>query len=74
MTITKLRMRIPDLKVQADVTEIHAILAGTPGIEQVVADYETGVVDVFTAAQDGGAYTIRMLSRGGYPPSEIQPL
>lgn len=67
-------MRIPDLRVQADVTEIHAILAGSPGIDQIVADYETGVLDVVTAAQDGGAYTIKMLSNGGYPPSEVVPV
>jgi hypothetical protein len=74
MTITKLRMRVPDLRAQVDVTQIHEILSAAPGIEQVVADYETGVVDISTAAQDGGEYTIRLLSKGGYPPSEVQPV
>ena len=72
MNDTKLRMRIPDLRVQADATQIKAILASAPGIDRVVPDYEAGILDVSTAAQDGGDEVIRMLSEGGYTPSEIE--
>ena len=74
MTITRLRMRIPDLRVQADIAQIKAILASAPGIEKIVPDYEAGIMDVTTAAQDGGAEAIRMLGEGGYPPSEVERL
>ncbi|GEM_PF-2542848 len=74
MTITRLRMRIPDLKVQADVTQIKSILSSAPGIEKTVIDFEAGVMDLTTAAQDSGANAIRMLQEGGYPPSEVETL
>ena len=74
MTITRLRMRIPDLRVQADVAQIKSILASAPGIEKIVPDYEAGILDLTTAAQDGGANAIRMLSEGGYAPSEVEHL
>lgn len=67
-------MRIPDLRVQADLTQIKSILASAPGIEKMVVDYEAGIMDLTTAAQDAGANAIRMLSEGGYPPSEVEPL
>ena len=72
MTITRLRMRIPDLRVQADVTQIKAILASAPGIEKTVVNYEAGIMDLTTAAQDSGANAIRMLQENGYPPTEIE--
>ena len=72
MTITRLRLRIPDLRVQADVAQIKTILAGTPGIESSVVDYEAGIMDLTTAAQDAGAAAIHNLTEGGYPPSEVQ--
>ena len=65
-------MRIPDLRVQADVGQIKEILSNSPGIDRVVADYEAGIVEITTAAQDGGANAIEKLSRGGFPPSEIE--
>jgi hypothetical protein len=71
MTITKLRMRVPDLRVQADAVQIKQILLNAPGIDRIIADFEAGILEVTTAAQDGGADTIRMLSGGGYPPSEV---
>ena len=74
MTITRLRMRIPDLRVQADVVQIKAILASAPGIESVVADYEAGIMDLTTAAQDGGANAVRMLKENGFPPSEVETI
>ena len=74
MTITRLRMRIPDLRVQADVVQIKEILASAPGIGKTVVDYEAGIMDLTTAAQDGGANAIRMLSENGYPPSEVERL
>ena len=74
MTITRLRMRIPDLRVQADVAQIKSILASAPGIEKIVPDYEAGIMDLTTAAQDGGAHAIEMLSHGGYAPSEVERL
>ena len=74
MTTTKLRMRVPDLRVQADATQIKNILSGSPGIDRVVPDYEAGILDVITAAQDGGADVIHVLSQGGYPPSEVERL
>ncbi len=74
MTMTRLRMRIPDLRVQADVAQIKTILASAPGIESVVADYEAGILDLTTAAQDGGANAVRMLKDGGFPPSEVQQI
>lgn len=72
MVITRLRMRIPDLRVQADVAQIKEILASAPGIENVVVDYEAGIMDLTTAAQDGGADAVRMLKEGGFPPSEVE--
>ena len=72
MTITRLRMRIPDLRVQADVAQIKEILASAPGIEKIVPDYEAGIMDLTTAAQDGGAHAILMLTNAGYAPSEIE--
>lgn len=72
MIITKLRMRVPDLRVQADVTQIKQILSSTPGVDRVVADYEAGIVDVTTAAQDEGASVVHRLTKGGYPPSEVE--
>lgn len=72
MNNTRLRMRVPDLRVQADATQIKEILASSPGINRVVADYEAGIVELTTAAQDGGANAIDMLSGGGFPPSEVE--
>ena len=74
MTVTRLRLRVPDLRVQADVTQIKFLLSGAPGISGMVIDYEAGIMDVTTAAQDGGAETIRILTEGGYPPSEVERL
>lgn len=65
-------MRVPDLRVQVDATQIKEALAGVPGIDRVVADFEVGVVDITTAAQDGGANAVRILSESGYPPSEVE--
>ena len=72
MTITRLRMRIPDLRVQADVAQIKEILSSSPGIAKIVPDYEAGIMDLTTAAQDGGAQAIQMLTDGGYAPSEVE--
>ncbi len=74
MTITRLRMRIPDLRVQADVAQIKEVLSSAPGIEKIVPDYEAGIMDLTTAAQDGGADAIRRLTEAGYPPSEVERL
>ena len=74
MTITRLRLRVPDLRTQADVDQIREILASAPGIEKTVVDWEAGIMDLTTAAQDGGADTVRMLSEGGYTPSEVERL
>jgi hypothetical protein len=65
-------MRVPDLRVQADAVQIKQILLSAPGIDRIVADYEAGILEVTTAAQDGGAEVIRELSGGGYPPSEVE--
>ncbi len=65
-------MRVPDLRVQADVASIKSLLAAAPGINKVVADYEAGILEITTAAQDGGANAIDMLSHGGFPPSEVE--
>lgn len=72
MTVFRLRMRVPDLRVQADAVQIKQILLNAPGIDRIVADYEAGIVEVTTAAQDGGAEVIRELTGGGYPPSEVE--
>ena len=72
MIVTRLRMRVPDLRVQADVAQIKQILSSAPGIDQVIVDYEAGILEFTTAAQDGGADTLRMLAGGGYPPSEVE--
>jgi len=65
-------MRVPDLKVQADSVQIKQILLNAPGIDRIVADFEAGILEVTTAAQDGGAEVIRELKGGGYPPSEVE--
>ena len=72
MTVYRLRMRVPDLRVQADSVQIKQILLNAPGIDRIIADHEAGILEVTTAAQDGGAEVIRELAGGGYPPSEVE--
>lgn len=51
---------------------VKEILASSPGIDQVVTDYRAGIIEVTTAAQDGGAHVIHSLREGGYPPAEVE--